>query len=248
VSRLSLRSFFIAAVVLLGGIHAIAVTVVAVPTNRVSNAVAPHVDYLQPYFAQNWRLFAPSPIAEDREIHFQGAYMDDAGKPRTTQWVNWTAVELDLIRHRLVGGRAGYVTNKLYGPLMQRHRALTPVAQDAAESAAEPDEVTWPKVRASLLNAGATTTSVDAWMAYEKATIRLGTAVLQAQWPDVEFSAVRYRLSSHPVTPYAARNGTEAERNAARPAPTLREQGWRPPTLGSVKEREAIAAFARRHR
>ncbi len=101
----------------------VAVTMAALPPNRYSDAAAPHTTYLSPMFTQNWRLFAPNPIAEDRTILFQGSYQTPTGPRSRRNGSTGPTVELDLVHHRLIGGRAGYVTNKLFSPLGARYGA-----------------------------------------------------------------------------------------------------------------------------
>ncbi|MRK03296.1 hypothetical protein GEV27_17425 [Aeromicrobium sp. S22] len=246
-SRVTMRSAFIAVTVTIAGLHLVAVTLAALPPNRYSDATASRTGYLEPYFAQNWRLFAPAPVAQDREVLFQGSYVGDDGTARRTAWVSWTGVELDLIRHRLVGGRAGYVTNKLYGPLSQRYRGLGLAQRAIADRTDETAPPSWSELRADLSAGGADPVRVRTYVLYEEAAARLGTEVLEARTGH-ELTAVRYRLRAHSVVPYAQRTGSEADRQAARPAPTQRESGWRVPTTGSTRERDAVAAFDRRHR
>lgn len=243
-----MRSAFIAAAVTIVGLHLVAVTLAALPPNRYSDATASQTAYLEPYFAQNWRLFAPSPVAEDREVLFQGSYVAADGTPRRTSWVAWTDVELDLVRHRLVGGRAGYVTNKLYGPLGQRYLGLGRAQRAIADGTDETTPPTWAELRSRLLGGGADPTRVGTYLLYEKATARLATEVLESRWPGHELTAVRYRLRAQPVVPYEQRGLAGAERTAARPVPTVREGGWRAPTTGSDRERASVASFDRRHR
>ncbi|WP_396041329.1 DUF5819 family protein [Aeromicrobium sp. UC242_57] len=210
--------------------------------------MTPHAGYLQPYFAQNWRLFAPSPVAQDREVLFQASFAADDGSAQRSPWVNWTEVELDLIHHRLIGGRAGYVTNKLYTPLSQRYRSLGTVQKGVADATDETAPPDWPALRAAMEGGGADPARVAAFLTYEQATARLATGVVAGRWPDRRLIAVRYKLRSHPVVPYAQRSGSSAERAAARPLATERTSGWRSPTPGGDDERRAIAAFDRRHR
>ena len=66
--RPSLRSTFIAVAVALVGLHLVSVTLEALPPNRYSEAVQDRTAYVDPYFTQNWRLFAPNPISEDRSL------------------------------------------------------------------------------------------------------------------------------------------------------------------------------------
>ena len=212
--RPTLRSCFIAVAVAIVGLHLAAVTLAALPPNRYSDAARGQTAYLDPYFTQNWRLFAPTPISEDRSLRFQGAYVDADGRQARTPWVDWTAVELDLVRHRLVGGRAGYVSNKLVPSL----RAGTPAA------------------------------SLRGFLRYERAAAQLGTDVLESRFPQLDLTAVRYSVRRQAVVPFAARGGSQAEREAVRPAATDEVGGWRRPMPGSAAERAAVRDFDRRHR
>lgn len=249
VPRLTLKTFFVSAVTAVALFQLVAVTLAALPPNRYSDAAAPHTTYLSPMFTQNWRLFAPNPIAEDRRILFQGSYAGPDGTVKQTEWVDWTDVELDLVHHRLIGGRAGYVTNKLFSPLGARYAALLPAQREAASSTAEKDPPSWAELSDLLLKAGPSRpVSTATFLRYERATIRLATEVLESRWPDRTFTAVRYSLNRQRVTPYDARNGSEKEREAARPAESVRLGGWRVPEVGDAAERAAVADFDRRHR
>lgn len=243
-----MRVAFIVVAVLIAGIHLLAVTFTALPPNRYSNVVTPHAGYLQPYFAQNWRLFAPSPVSQDREVLFQGAYTAADGSTKQTPWINWTQVELDLIHHRLVGGRAGYVSNKLFTPLSQRYRGIGLAQRAVVDATSETDPLDWTQLTARMQQGGADSTRIANFVMYEQATARLATDVLMGRWPDRTFTAVRYKLYSRSVVPYAQRNGSDAEREAARPPAVERVSGWRVPTPGSNDEQRAVAQFDRRHR
>ncbi len=248
VPKVSLRLLFVGIATLVALLQLGAVTLAAIPPNRYSDAVAPHTTYLSPFFTQDWRLFAPNPIAEDRSVLFQGAYVSAAGTTKSTAWLDWTAVELDLIHHRLIGGRAGYVTNKLSSPLGVRFGALSP-EQRAASLTTDPTKPpSWLQLSMLLRKAGDRPISVGIYLRYERATARLATDALEARWPDRHFTAVRYALRSEEVVPYASRHGSAKERAAARPAPIQRLSGWRIPTPGGADERSAIADFYRRHR
>jgi hypothetical protein len=225
-----------------------AVTLAAIPPNRYSKVVNPHTGYLNPFFTQNWRLFAPNPVAEDREVLFQGAYVAADGTTKHTAWVDWTAVELGLIHHRLIGGRAGYITNKLASPLTIRFSSLSEQQRQASRATDDRKPPSWLKLQELLLAAGDTPEQVTIFLRYERTTARLATDVLEARWPSRQLTAVRYSLRSQGVVPYAARHRSAKERAAARPAPQERMGGWRTPTPGDADERRAVADFYRRHR
>lgn len=230
------------------GLHLVSVTLAALPPNRYSDAARNQTAYLNPYFTQNWRLFAPNPISEDRSLLFQGAYIDEDGKPARTAWVDWTATELDLVHHRLIGGRAGYVTNKLVTPLRSRTAALDDSQRLVVTGAAQADPPTWDELTTALVDAAAPRVSMVGFLRYERVATRLGTDVLEARYPKLELTAVRYSIRRQAVVPYAARDGSASERVAVRPAPTEEVGGWRVPTPGSGAERAAVRDFDQKHR
>ncbi|MFC5679330.1 DUF5819 family protein [Aeromicrobium endophyticum] len=246
--RPSLRTAFIGVVVALVGLHLASVTLAALPPNRYSDAVRSQTSYLDPYFTQNWRLFAPSPISEDRNLLVQAAYLDAGGRARRTAWIDWTAVELDLVRHRLVGGRAGYVTNKLVSPLLSRSEALDDSQRIVATSSPQADPLSWTELAEALEAADTPATVRIGYLRYDRTATRLATDVLTARYPRLELTAVRYAIRRQSVVPYAARDGSAAERRAARPPAVRDVGGWRRPTPGSPAELAAVRDFDRRHR
>ena len=249
VPRPTLKTVFVAAATLVAMTQLVAVTFTALPPNRYSDAVTPHTGYLNPMFTQNWRLFAPNPVSDDRNLRFQGAYRAADGTIQETAWVDWTEVELDLVHHRLIGGRAGYITNKLFSPLGGGYRSLLPVQREVADRQDEANPPSWAKLGDVLLAAGPDKPlSVAQFIRYEQATARLATEVLMARWPDRTFTAVRYSLTRQGVVPFSARNLDEKQREAARPLESVTTGGWRVPTVGSAAERHSIADFDRRHR
>lgn len=230
--------------------HLVVVTLAALPPNTYSDAARPASSYLGAYFAQNWRLFAPNPVSSDRSVRFQGAYEQD-GELVVTDWLDWTDVELDLVRHRLVGGRAGYVTNKLYGPLGSRYRPLD-TDQRAIADVAEPDGVVgWERLARQLREVSddqLDDRQVDLYLVYDRATTRLATEALEARHPARRMVAVRYATRSQGVTPWASRGEDAEERERARPTPVQRINGWRAPLRGDEAEQAAVRDFWAGHR
>lgn len=245
---LSGRIAFLTTLTLLAAVHLVAVTFAAIPPNRASEAIAPSTGYLQPYFAQNWRLFAPNPVAQDRGIVFQAAYRDEAGDVQQTAWIDWTEVELDLVRHRLVGGRAGYVTNKLTSSLSSRYRLLDDAQRSIVDEPTDEAPLAWSELEAELAGAGVAPGRLASYLQYERAITGLGTDVAASRFPERDIIAIRYAVAVQGVTPYEQRGGTEAEREAARPVLTERLSGWRDPIASSEAERQVVASFDEAHR
>jgi hypothetical protein len=227
----------------------LAVTLAAVPTNPVSEAVDSQLNYLRPFFGQSWRLFAPNPVDEDKALLVQGAYVDGKGDLRSTPWVNWTSVEQDVIEHRLIGGRAGYITTKIYGALDEEFRELESPEQKALAARTSPlAPPSWAVLEDYLARIGPDEDDLADYLRYDRAATRLATDVIASRFPTRDITAVRYALREQGVVPYDARHQSKAERQEARPAPTIRVGGWRTPTYGPKAEGRGVADFDRRHR
>ena len=223
------------------------VTFASLPTNKVSTRLASTTDYLNPYFTQDWRLFAPNPIADDNALWFRGEYVVD-GQTRTTEWIDWTTVELDLVHHKIVGGRAGYITSKMVGALNTRYFALSAKQRQLAADDRDASLAGYTAFRERLIATGSDPELVALYLRYETAVVRLGTSVLQGAHADTKFTAVRYRIVRHPVVPYENRNVSAAQRRQARPPEDIRRSGWRKPIPGTEASNRAVADFLERHR
>ena len=241
------RSAFAAVVSTIVGFHMLAVTLAAVPTNAVSDAFGSQLGYLQPFFGQSWRLFAPNPVDEDKTFLVQGAYVDDDGNLQRTPWVNWTGVEQDVIEHRLVGGRAGYITTKFYGSLDEEFQELeTPEQKELASRTSALDPPSWSTLRSYLSRAGPDEDDLADYLRFDHAATRLASDVVAARTTE-DLTAIRYALREQGVTPYDDRHLDKAGRLAARPEATMRIGGWRVPTFGPPAELRGVAEFNRRH-
>ena len=243
------RPVFAAVAATLVGLHMLAVTLAAVPTNPASDAFDSQLNYLRPFFGQSWRLFAPNPVDEDKVFLVQGSYVDRDDNLRATPWVNWTEVEQDVIEHRPIGGRAGYITTKFHGALDEEFQELESPEQKALSARTSPlGPPSWAVLEDYLARIGPDDDDLADYLRYDRAATRLATHVIAARFPTRDITAVRYALREQGVVPYEARHGTKAERQAARPAPTVRVGGWRSPTYGPKAEGRGVADFDRRHR
>lgn len=238
---------FVLAIVAVAAFHMFSVTAAAIPTNTLSTRLSPATAYLNPYFTQNWRLFAPNPIADDRTLWFRGEYVDAAGQTQATDWFDWTAVELDLVRHKVVGGRAGYISNKLIGPLNQHFLALSLSQRELAAQDRDATKDGYVSFRDKLIAAGGNPVGVGFYLRYETSTVRLATSVLEALHPDTTFTAVRYRIVRRPVVAYDNRLLPAAERAKSRPSADIRRSGWRKPIESNAATNRTIADFVERH-
>ncbi|WP_283134924.1 DUF5819 family protein [Rhizohabitans arisaemae] len=65
--------------------------------------------YMNPYFGQNWELFAPDPIDYDARVLVRAKVKDASGWERHTGWLDVTGPERELTRGSLFPGRLARV-------------------------------------------------------------------------------------------------------------------------------------------
>ena len=86
-----------ASVVMLGiAIHTVLVATWVAPSNQISQAIGHDrlTNYIQPFFTQNWSIFAPNPWSTDVIFEVRAAVTDpQTGEVATTDWANLTAGE-----------------------------------------------------------------------------------------------------------------------------------------------------------
>lgn len=224
--------------------HLLVVTTAALPAESTPQALRPPSGHLLPFFRQDWRLFAPNPVASDRSLLVQPAWRDGEGGVEVGDWVDITDIELDSVRQHLVGGRGGYGTNRLTFSLDQQWTGLLPDQQAALRTQAgvTPDAPADRETVDELLSGEDAPEYVrNGFLDTDDATIRLATDVLRTLEPDRELVAVRYAVENHPVRRWEDR---DAE---ARPEPTQRDGFWWVPAKDDPDRRAAIADYVRRH-
>jgi hypothetical protein len=176
--------------------------------------------YMTPVFAQNWSLFAPSPLHVDYVLRVRGVYTGGHdGGLRNGPWIDTTAAE--RTSRRLASNlRAAYLA------LPEGARGVV-LRSPAMARGVVPAPDPWPGLRRALLDAGAAPGVVDDYLAQDRALAAYATQVLRASRDEARGSApgrrpvyVQVNIVRHPVAPYGA---TE------RPEPTEFTLGARPP-------------------
>lgn len=216
-------------------------TVAALPPQVASDDLRRPTSFLDPYFSQDWRLFAPNPIGADRSFLVQGSFRTEAGAEESA-WLDVTDAELGLVRRQLLGGRAGYGSLKMVLGLDSWWSALGTAARESIEGLGSADEpAARDAVRHALADDDTPPGTVEGYLDYDESALRLASDVLRAERPDDELVGVRYRVRLHPVGPWSARD-------AQRPEPTDRTVGWTVPAAPEADRSDAVADFWERRR
>lgn len=125
--------------------HGAATVLYVAPFNPLRLAVGQQLNaYMLPLFEQNWSLFAPQPISEDRGLLVRARVAGDDGRRVVTDYVDITSPAVDAIHdNRLFAARhARLSTNALQmlthtDPLLAELREL---AEQRTDTDAEGDE------------------------------------------------------------------------------------------------------------
>jgi len=185
--------------------------------------------YMTPVFAQNWSLFAPSPLHVDYALRVRGVYADGSdGDLAPGPWTDTTAVEVGALTGHVLPAATERPSRRLAADVRAAYLALPEDARGVVlrspastrGTALAPD--LWPGLRTALLDAGAAPAVVDDYLAEDQALAAYATQVLRASGTEAagRLVYVQANVVRHAVTPY----GT-----AERPEPTEFTLGVRPP-------------------
>lgn len=209
------------------------------PPNPVKESLQAEVDsYMQPFFGQNWSLFAPNPINSEDTILVR-AKVDDpgTGEQRTTDWVNATEREWSVVHHSLAPPRVNKLSSNLHRRLQN---AWDDLSDEQREIVAQDFDLMadWVPLADALIGSqGGETSSVVANLVRgDRVVTGYATQVARALWGQ-NVMAVQFRLERTLVPRWDDRFGEDAE-----PISVLREFGWRPALANDGQSNTAFAA------
>jgi hypothetical protein len=81
-------------------VHVLMVFLYVAPANTISTRYSQQINaWVDPYFDQNWRLFAPDPQSVEQRISARTAKPGPHGGLQTSGWVDLTAPDEAAVRH-----------------------------------------------------------------------------------------------------------------------------------------------------
>ncbi|WP_189667836.1 DUF5819 family protein [Promicromonospora soli] len=203
--------------------------------------------YMTPVFAQNWSIFAPSPLHVEYTLLVRGVYPGGPdGGLVPGPWIDTTAVEVRALTGHLLPAaterpsrRLASDTRNAYLALSEEARAVvlaSPTSLRSREAGTAADANPWPGLRTALLDAGATPDAVDQYLGEDRALAAYATQVLRADGPAAAGHDPVYVQASivrRAVAPYGA---------GERPEPTELVLGARPPVVVAGQDDAAFRA------
>jgi hypothetical protein len=207
-----------------------------VPTTTVHRALEP---YMTPAFAQNWSVFAPSPLHVEYSLRVRGVYEGGAdGDLVPGPWIDATAVEVRALTGHVLPAATERPSRRLatdlrtaFLELPEEGRAVllaSPVAAGSPGSPAEP----WPGLREALLEDGGVPGVVDDYLGKDRAVTAYATQVLRASG-DHGVPAGASPAAAEPVYVQASilRQEVAPQGSGVRPEPSELVLGARPPVV-----------------
>lgn len=202
--------------------------------------------YMTPVFAQNWSVFAPSPLHVEYTLLVRGVYPDGPdGGLAPGPWIDTTAVEVRALTGRLLPAaterparRLASETRTAFVGLTEEARTIvlmSPASLRGRGPAAVVDP--WPGLRTALLDAGATPDAVDRYLREDRALAAYATQVLRASGPAAR-AGTPMGTSGPPaggdlryVQASIVRHAVAPPGTGERPEPTELVLGARPPVV-----------------
>ncbi|WP_166355451.1 DUF5819 family protein [Phytoactinopolyspora limicola] len=221
------------------GIHFLMTFLWNAPDNPVKEALREEVNgYIQPFFQQNWSLFAPNPVSSESELLLRARTEDPVtGDIRTTEWVSPTQLEWSVVRGNPAPSRVSRLSANMHRRLNSAWNRLNDEQKEIVADDYEDMDV-WTPLADDLIEAqgGQTSSRVATIVRADRVASGYSTQVARALWGD-DVVAVQFRLQRTPVPSWEDRFEPEPEE----PHRIYREFGWRPVLVNDGQDDGAFA-------
>ncbi|MFD7308614.1 DUF5819 family protein [Promicromonospora sp. NPDC059942] len=210
--------------------------------------------YMTPVFAQNWSVFAPTPLHVEYSLRVRGVYVGGSdGDLVPGPWIDATAVEVRALTGHLLPAATERPSRRLASDLRAAYLALpergrevvlvSPVRGSGGDvavdgsgggSASNEDAGPWTDLRAALLDVGGAPDAVDTYLGLDQAAAAYATQVLRASGDLAEPGpGVPADGAAEPayVQVSVLRQAVAPQGSSERPAPSELLLGARPPVV-----------------
>jgi hypothetical protein len=177
--------------------------------------------YMIPFFGQSWSVFAPEPINGDNRMLVRAVVKEGDGE-RTTEWVNVTDVETQLMTNKLFPARAANQSIDLASDYRGVYAKLNDEQKAAVNLNFYKGDDWADRVQGTLKRLGTNSAAIGKYIDVEFRAIRYSTQVAKAIWGQ-DVVRVQFQMERQNVIPFAQRNDPDAER----PKVQLTPSGWR---------------------
>lgn len=173
------------------------------PTNPVKTAVRSEVtDYMEPFFWQNWSLFAPNPVNAESEVLVRADVRNsETGEYETTDWISATRAEWTLVEANPFPPRSSRLSANLYRRLSSAWYDLNVEQRDVLARDFFTIDDDWTQLSDALEREDDDEVSADdiADMVHlDRIATAYATQVATARWGE-DLSSVQFQIRRTPV-------------------------------------------------
>jgi len=221
--------------------HSFLIALWAMPDNPVREATGQDrlEDYANPWFAQSWSVFAPTPRRVDESFAIRAVRTDPrTGEKQVTAWFDITGHDTRRNAYSVNPARMASATHRLAGNINTAIATFNLAQQDLVQKdMVDPSK---PALKKALLDpavgpAPAKPAVISSYVRNDAMIVRFATMYASARWGG-GIEQIQYRLGRRVVPPYASRDRTEF----AEVQGEVKTFGWRKALAGT---RDAQAGF-----
>lgn len=213
------------------------------PRNPVTDSVGPQVSsYMEPFFWQNWSLFAPNPINAENELLIRAEVPNpETGDYETTEWVSATALEWTVVDSNPFPSRASRLSANIYQRLSSAWNDLGLSQRDVLARDFFGMDDDWTDLEDALAADpgadAASETDIVAMVRADLVATSYASQVASAMWGE-NVTSVQFRIRRTPVPRWDDRF-EEFDPGSS----SVREFGWRPVIVQDGQDADDFAEF-----
>lgn len=209
-------------------IHSLIIALWVAPSTPARDALGQDRvrEYIQPWFGQNWSIFAPDPRRTAVTFEVRATVQDETGAVQVTDWVDLIDNEDGIVAGNPFPARTAKISRRTADRL---HSAISGMNTEQREWL-QADYVDTPvdqlRERLAEVDGGVGSADINRYMTADAAATAIATGVAANEWGDeAEILYVQYRTSTRPAPSWDAEDRTIDDTTR-----TEREYGWRAPT------------------
>ncbi|MDZ5077442.1 DUF5819 family protein [Nesterenkonia sp. HG001] len=206
-------------------IHTLMIGLWVAPNNPARDSLgADRVrEYVQPWFSQNWSIFAPNPRRVAVTFEVRATVRDpETGDEQTTDWVDLIDNEDGIVAGNPFPARTAKITRRTTDRLHSAISGMSTEQREWLEANYVETPVDQLRERLAEADGGAGTADINRYMTADAAATAIATGFAENEWGDeAEILYIQYRTSTRPAPSW------DSDSTIDDTTRTERDYGWR---------------------
>ncbi|GAB3190500.1 DUF5819 family protein [Nesterenkonia suensis] len=195
-------------------------------------------EYVQPWFGQNWSIFAPNPRRTAVTFEVRATIQDETGEVQVTDWVDLIDNEDGIVAGNPVPSRAAKISRRTADRLHSAISGMNTEQRDWLEADYVDTPVEQLRERLSEVDGGVGVSDINRYMTADSAATAIATGFAENEWGDgAEILYVQYRTSTRPAPSW------DSDMTIDDTTRTDRDYGWRAPVELTDQQIEHFAPY-----